>query len=138
MIKEFKEGYAFLSNFYPSPFTVLGKEYTTNEHYFQACKMVNEEYHEYVRKATSAARAKKLARACPKRQDWERIKEDVMLFGLRRKFAPGSHLARRLLDTGRNHLVEGNTWGDVYWGVCKGVGQNRLGVLLMQVREELK
>jgi hypothetical protein len=35
-------------------------------------------------------------------------------------------------------LVEGNTWNDRYWGVCRGVGQNKLGHLLMKLREEYK
>lgn len=33
---------------------------------------------------------------------------------------------------------EGNTWDDTYWGVCKGVGTNYLGKLLMIVRNDLK
>ena len=43
-----------------------------------------------------------------------------------------------LLATGEEYLVEGNTWGDKYWGVCGGIGLNHLGKLLMQVRDELE
>lgn len=32
---------------------------------------------------------------------------------------------------------EGNTWGDKFWGVCDGEGENHLGKLLMEVRAEL-
>ena len=35
-------------------------------------------------------------------------------------------------------LEEGNTWGDRVWGVCQGQGENRLGKILMKVREELR
>ena len=47
-------------------------------------------------------------------------------------------MASRLINTGDAILIEGNTWGDTYWGVCDGVGENRLGKLLMEVREECK
>ena len=60
-----------------------------------------------------------------------------MLTGLRKKFAD-PELRNLLLATGDEELIEGNYWGDTYWGVCNGVGQNKLGKLLMQVREEIK
>lgn len=56
---------------------------------------------------------------------------------LEAKFRSRTDLAGRLLATGHVILVEGNTWGDTYWGVCGGRGQNRLGILLMQLREKL-
>jgi predicted NAD-dependent protein-ADP-ribosyltransferase YbiA (DUF1768 family) len=42
-----------------------------------------------------------------------------------------------LLLTGDCELVEGNTWGDKFWGVCDGEGENHLGKLLMKIRAEL-
>jgi len=47
-------------------------------------------------------------------------------------------LRKKLLATGNATLIEGNTWGDTYWGVCKGKGQNKLGKLLMELRSELR
>ena len=47
-------------------------------------------------------------------------------------------LQQMLLATGEEELVEGNYWGDVYWGVCNGVGENHLGKLLMKIRDQLK
>ena len=79
---------------------------------------------------------KKMGRSVSLRPDWEDIKDDVMLEGLYRKFT-NDELAEWLLDTGDEELVEGNWWGDRYWGVCNGIGQNKLGKLLMKVREEL-
>jgi hypothetical protein len=70
------------------------------------------------------------------RADWEDIRLEVMLNLLRQKFAPGSELRTKLETTTPHELVEGNTWGDTFWGVCNGVGQNNLGRLLMQVRDE--
>ena len=56
---------------------------------------------------------------------------------LRKKFSdPG--LRKALLDTGDEYLEEGNTWRDEYWGVCNGIGKNRLGKLLMKIRDELR
>lgn len=41
------------------------------------------------------------------------------------------------LATGDAILIEGNTWGDRFWGVCEGFGQNHLGHVLMRVRVQL-
>jgi hypothetical protein len=62
-----------------------------------------------------------------------------MLDLVRTKFAPGSTLAEWLMATHPAELQEGNWWGDQYWGVSltTGKGQNRLGEILMEVREEL-
>lgn len=56
---------------------------------------------------------------------------------LRQKFAPGSSLAARLQGTGDVILVEGNAWGDRFWGASGGYGENYLGRLLMIVRAEI-
>ena len=53
------------------------------------------------------------------------------------KFARSS-LRSKLLDTDQRLLVEGNVWGDTYWGVCNNIGQNNLGKILMHVRELIK
>jgi len=47
-------------------------------------------------------------------------------------------LKLRLLATGDETLQEGNRWNDRYWGVCRGVGKNHLGNILMEVREYLR
>jgi hypothetical protein len=47
-------------------------------------------------------------------------------------------LKQLLLATGDKELIEGNTWGDTFWGVCNGIGQNHLGKILMAKRTELK
>ena len=61
-----------------------------------------------------------------------------MLNVVRAKFDQHPDLAQKLLETGDEELVEGNTWGDRYWGVCGGKGKNMLGKILMRVREELR
>ena len=53
------------------------------------------------------------------------------------KFTTNPNLAKRLLDTGDEELIEGNDWNDIFWGVCNGKGENNLGKILMRIRNEL-
>jgi len=123
--------YSFLSNFYEhNGWTV--------EHYFQAAKTDSSEWRECILNAPSPGLAKKFGRKAPIRSTWDREKVAVMKSLLQKKFAPGSELAQKLLDTGDAQLIEGNWWGDRFWGVCDGKGKNWLGRLLMEVRKELK
>lgn len=73
----------------------------------------------------------------PTRNDWNDIKYSVMKNLVWQKFQH-PELKNMLLKTKNAKLVEGNTWGDVYWGVCNGVGENNLGKILMLTREELR
>jgi len=71
-------------------------------------------------------------------KNWSLIKEDVMLKALRAKFSQHPELAERLKDTQRRRLVE-FTNNDSYWGENEnGEGSNRLGELLMIVRDEIR
>jgi ribA/ribD-fused uncharacterized protein len=87
--------------------------------------------------------AKRMGRRVALRPDWEDVKEAVMLEGLCLKFAD-EQLADWLLETGDAELVEGTTWHDNEWGNCSCPkcahieGKNKLGKLLMQVREMIK
>lgn len=138
MIDRFNGEYAFLSNYSASPFKdECGDFFPTVEHYFQAQKATNMFDFEEIRMAKTPGLAKKLGRQIELAPDWESVKEQVMLDGLRYKFAI-PELRDKLLATGDQYLEEGNYWGDTYWGVCNGVGKNRLGKLLMQVREEIR
>ena len=141
MIKNFEGEYAFLSNFYFSPMIIDNVVYTTNEHFFQAMKSLNPKERQAIVLAPTPGKAKYLGRKVSLRKDWEDIKEEVMLTGLRHKFS-NPELRKKLLATGNEELIEGTTWHDNYWGICDceacgGQGKNRLGKLLMQVREEL-
>lgn len=86
----------------------------------------------------TAGESKRAGRRVTIRSDWDVVKEPVMLAVLRQKFGPlNPNLREKLLATGAAHLEEANTWGDRYWGTVSGAGKNRLGVLLMQVRQEI-
>ena len=141
MIKNFEGEYAFLSNFYFFPMIIDNVVYTTNEHFFQAMKSLNPKERQAIVLAPTPGKAKCLGRKVSLRKDWEDIKEEIMLTGLRHKFS-NPELRKKLLATGNEELIEGTTWHDNYWGICDceacgGQGKNRLGKLLMQVREEL-
>ena len=74
----------------------------------------------------------------PLRPDWEEIKDEVMLQALRMKFSQNPEIAKELLATGDAIIIE-NTRNDAYWAdEGDGSGKNKLGLLLKQVREELK
>lgn len=143
MIKEFAGIYAFLSNFWTSPIEFEGIVYPTNEHFFQAMKTLDPKARKAIAAAPTPGKAKQMGRNVQLRADWEQIKEEVMLQGLRLKFKD-PHLRISLLMTGDQELVEGNWWCDQTWGSCtcekhKHIpGENKLGKLLMQVRNELK
>lgn len=117
MIKNFEGEYAFLSNFYFSPMIIDNVVYTTNEHYFQAMKSLNPKERQAIVLAPTPGKAKYLGRKVSLRKDWEDIKEEVMLTGLRHKFS-NPELRKKLLATGNEELIEGTTWHDNYWGIC--------------------
>jgi ribA/ribD-fused uncharacterized protein len=143
IISAFENEYAFLSNFYDSPITIDNITYPTVEHFFQAMKCLHINDRKWIVSAPTPGVAKRIGRMLALRSDWESIKEDVMYRGLKAKFAD-KKFAEQLLDTGDAELIEGNWWHDNIWGDCRcdkcaGIpGQNRLGKLLMKVREELK
>jgi ribA/ribD-fused uncharacterized protein len=130
-------GYGFLSNFHPSTIYVDGKSYPTVEHAIQAHKTTDEKSRDLIRRASSPGEAKKLGRAVQLRTDWEEVKVDLMRSFVRKKFE-NPFLRPLLLQTEDAELIEGNTWNDRFWGVCRGSGQNWLGKILMEVRDEIR
>lgn len=133
VIDRFTGQYAFLSNFYPSPVLQDGAIYPTVEHAYQASKTDVEYVRKLIRQAATPGIAKRLGRSVLLRYEWDNLKIDVMRDLLRKKFLI-PELRQKLLQTGNAELIEGNYWGDTYWGVCDGVGENRLGKLLMEER----
>jgi ribA/ribD-fused uncharacterized protein len=132
--------YGCFSNFSRHPIFLEGKRWPTSEHYFQGQKFAGEPDEEAIRKAAKPSVAAGMGRdrKRPLRRDWESVKEAVMLEALRAKFTQHEELKAILLGTGDAVLVE-HTERDSYWGDGgDGSGKNRLGHLLMQVREELR
>lgn len=142
-ILEFKDEYAFLSNFHP---VFLGSRFSA-EHLYQASKGSPS-----ILLAESARIAKQLGQRVILPDDWEGTKLDIMLGIQRWKFSI-PRLRAGLEATGDRYLQEGNHWHDTYWGVCLGgctkkrehtqmaygpeqIGLNHLGKILMRVRAE--
>lgn len=137
MINEFKGKYYFLSNFYSAPVMYDGLLYKNNEAAFQSAKVKDIERRKQFCELDPSS-AKKKGRNVLLRNDWEKVKDQVMYECVKDKFARNLDLQEKLLDTGNEELVEGNTWNDTYWGVYNDRGKNMLGKILMKVREELR
>jgi ribA/ribD-fused uncharacterized protein len=136
MIAEFTGKYKFLSNFYPAKVKLDGQEYPTVENAYQASKTTDAKVRaEFAR--ISPADAKRLGRKVKLRPGFDNIKVKIMFDLVKQKFED-PELAKMLANTGNSLLIEGNNWGDTFWGVCNSVGENHLGKILMQVRKELK
>ncbi len=144
-INSFQGTYRFLSNFWSARVYLDGVWYPSTENAFQAAKTLNPtERAKFVN--CSAVESKKLGRAVTLRLDWEDVKIDVMRKLLMQKFSSGE-LRQQLLETGDAFLIEGNNWGDRFWGMTysedvEDIGQmtglNHLGKLLMEVREHYR
>jgi ribA/ribD-fused uncharacterized protein len=127
-----------LANFYPSPISVDGLIWPTVEHYYQAQKTNDVDWRERIRTAASPGESKQLGRSIPDYDDekWQSIKEDVMMRASRAKFDQHESLRVYLLATAGKYIVE-DTPDDDYWGEIDGKGRNRMGYILMALRDEL-
>src|SRR4051812_46252440 len=132
-----EQPYGCFSNFSPHGFDLDGAWWPTSEHYFQAQKFAGTPHAEEIRIATSPMIAARMgrARSRPLRPDWDDVKDDVMRRAVLRKFESHDDIRAILLSTGDERLVE-RTSDDYYWGVgTKRTGENKLGLILMEVRE---
>ena len=132
--------YGCFSNFSPHPVRLKGRVWPTSEHYFQAQKFAGTPDEEEVRLAKSPMIAARMGRRRqrPLRKDWESVKDAIMHEAVLAKFTQHDDLRAILLDTGDAEIVE-HTTNDRYWGDGgDGSGRNKLGEILMEVREELR
>lgn len=136
----FQDNYRWLSNFW------IESDGSHVEGEYQAAKALTPELREYYREkflAGTPGAAKRAGRNIPLRPDWEEVKIPIMYELVRQKFLDDPTLASLLVATGDTPLIEGNTWGDRFWGQTKllngqWVGHNELGKILMRIREELR
>lgn len=138
MISEFKNNYFFLSNFYTSNVEIGGIVYKNAEAAFQAHKTLDIEQRKKFANISSPSSAKYMGRRIDLREDWNNIRDRIMYDVVYAKFNQNEYLKEKLINTGYQYLEEGNTWGDTYWGVYKGTGQNKLGLILQLIRDELR
>ncbi len=161
MITDFRGPHRWLSNFHLANIVFEGEIYPSSEHAYQAAKAdcvgtsalfpepstaglaaCDEERARFREPGLTCRDAKRLGSAIRLRWDWDDVRLGIMETILRDKFSRHADLQRLLLETGDEVLVEGNSWGDRYWGVSppppEGTGDNHLGRLLMQIRRELR
>lgn len=128
VIDSFRGKYDFLSNFY------LNSERLSVEHKYQAAKATTYVDYDYIMSAESPLIAKRRGKTIPIRKDWNSIKLVIMRELLKEKFG-NDDLRALLIETKNAILIEGNSWGDVFWGMCDEVGENHLGRILMDLRD---
>jgi ribA/ribD-fused uncharacterized protein len=136
-IESFSGEWRWLSNFYLVPVPFDGIWYPSVEHAYQAAKTDDPTLRAAIRLAPTPGKAKKMGRTIKLRPDWHTVKMSVMVRLLRQKFKPGTTLAKLLVATNGRELIEDNRWGDTFWGICRGKGENHLGNLLMLQRDRL-
>jgi ribA/ribD-fused uncharacterized protein len=140
-IEVFTGRYRFLSNFYRLENPIYDdtrRAFRTVENAYQAYKTFDRKERGRVA-AMTAVEAKHWGTALrergDQREDWYEINLAIMLqLGLQ-KYLNNPELRQWLLETDKAELIEGNNWGDTFFGVCRGKGENWHGRLLMQIRE---
>lgn len=140
VIAGFKGKYRWLSNFERCEILYKGILYGSTEAAYQAQKLSPDKNGIKVRHIFSkldAREAKALGRVVQIREDWDDVKLQVMEDVCRIKFNLPK-FKQLLLTTKDAEIVESNWWGDTFWGVCNGVGENHLGEIIMDIREEIK
>ncbi|CAJ0650839.1 6324_t:CDS:2 [Entrophospora sp. SA101] len=139
----FKENFPIKAALVPRPGSAPEvKSWPTSEHLFQAAKFQNtrREICDLIRKCYKPRDAFNMARRYQQFMDpnWHEINVNVMEWVVKKKFEQHPILAKRLLETGDKILVE-HTELDRFWGDGgDGTGSNMLGIILMNVRKELR
>lgn len=137
---EFKGSKRFLSNMYPCRVVCDGISFHSSENFYMYSKFITTDRDlalsmRYILPKESKWIANKNKDKI--RSDWDEVKVDIMREALNSKFTQNSGLRSKLLATGDEYLEERNDWYDVFWGTYLGKGENMLGKLLMELREEL-
>ena len=139
MIEQFSKENRWLSNFAPVEIVHEGITYPSVEHFYVAMKTDDIPTRERIAELETAGQAKKVGRLFDLPEDWDENKLVYMRLALEQKYNQEPY-KQLLIDTGDQEIVEGNYWGDVFWGVDlkTKVGENNLGKMIMEIREELK
>ena len=151
---ESKGEYRNFSNMSQHPIDVDGVRYPSVEHYFQAMKakeFKDDEMLEKIVKAKTPKAVKAMGKKVKNfvKEVWDSKRDEVMKTGVRSKFIQHPELRKQLLETGDKLIGEANA-RDMYWGIGTSVasdksnhpdkwrGQNKLGKLLMELRDEFR
>jgi len=144
-----KDPYYEFTNFFPAPITLKGENrpietWPTSEHYFQAQKFIHHpRIQDEIKTKKSPREIFTLAQQNKAlvRPDWHKVGLDIMYRAVKTKFIQHPQLAKLLLSTDGKVLIENAGKNDNWYGAGAGpdfAGENHLGRVLMQVREELR
>lgn len=133
---KFRNEYWFLSNMYPTKIEIEGLTFDCAEAAFQSFKTLDMDERKQF-EGIDGFTAKKLGRRIKLRKDWNNNRLEIMKRVVKAKFQQHPYLKEKLLAL-NEYIVEDNTWNDKFWGRCNGKGENNLGKILMEVRQELK
>lgn len=139
MIREFQGNKRWLSNFSPVKIKLDDKTFSSVEHAYMSAKSDDENWKKFcANEKNTPGQVKRASKNIQLVDDWGAKKLEVMKHCIRQKFNQEPYKTK-LLATGKQHIQEGNKWGDKFWGVClkTNKGLNHLGRLIMQVRDEL-
>lgn len=135
-INRFIGEHYFLSNFFPSTLSMNGKLYPSAEHAYQSQKTKDPVLQEMIRKSIDPMMAKKLGRLIELEPDWNDLRIPLMKKIIKEKFT--NPLLRELLKSTNNaKLIHDNKFGDKFWGIYRGAGENMLGLILEEVRDQI-
>lgn len=146
-ITKFEGDYAFLHNFYVCNMSEWGNrvQMSTVEHHYQSRKAAGWGKRDEILAAATPEEARMIAsriRASKRTPNWNSVKEKHMKELIKRKFSLNPELRKKLVATGEEELVYGNTEHDNFWGKCTCsecvdlVGENKLGKILMDFRKK--
>lgn len=137
--KEFGE-LGYLASYSNYGFFKEGIYWKTIEHYYQAHKFEDHNIIEKVINAETPKVASEIGRdrSYSIKEDWEEIKVDIMYDAVLAKFMAHPDLAKKLMDTGNEEIIE-ETVKEDFWGCgLEKNGKNMYGKILCKVRDELR
>jgi predicted NAD-dependent protein-ADP-ribosyltransferase YbiA (DUF1768 family)/pSer/pThr/pTyr-binding forkhead associated (FHA) protein len=139
-IESFNGSFEFLNMDYPVKVYFEGKYYKTIFHAFQAARTPLNHLREKIVYADNFQEVFSIASTFQDPADWGKQRLRVMEQLNRDKFRRYPDLRNKLKDTGKKELI--NTYSEstpsnLFWGVVKGKGQNKLGMILEAIREDI-
>lgn len=136
-INNFTGKYEFLSNFYNHPLVFDGVEYSNAEAAFQAQSAADKgSKRKFAR--LSGIKAKAYGHRIVHRDDWDENTQDLVMRDILAAKFKDKELAEKLCNTGDEELINMNQFRDDYWGVTMRGGRNKLGLMLMELRDKLQ
>ena len=136
MINKFDNEYIVLSNYYPQNITYKGITYNCamNAYYGQ---LISDNLQKKAIANATPSRALSMVINSISKIDYSQEEQDNIMYEILKVKFSDSKLKNLLLQTNQEPLNNNINWEDTYWGICNDEGDNKLGKLLMKLRDEL-